>query len=66
MNESCHKHIQLYAATEKNLKGGEVVGPRFLMFGTPVVETSGVCQLRCELCAVTRSIHRDSLVCVCD
>lgn len=43
---------QLYAATHSSLKGGEVVGPRFLMFGTPVVESWEFCQLgaddRCE------------------
>eukprot|EP00588_Corethron_pennatum_P004855 CAMPEP_0194284324 /NCGR_PEP_ID=MMETSP0169-20130528/27333_1 /TAXON_ID=218684 /ORGANISM="Corethron pennatum, Strain L29A3" /LENGTH=356 /DNA_ID=CAMNT_0039030109 /DNA_START=98 /DNA_END=1168 /DNA_ORIENTATION=- len=36
---------QLYAATESPLEGGEVVGPRFFMIGTPVVETSEFCQL---------------------
>mmetsp|Transcript_28894 Transcript_28894/g.33236 ORF Transcript_28894/g.33236 Transcript_28894/m.33236 type:complete len:353 (-) Transcript_28894:560-1618(-) len=36
---------QLYAATSSSLGGGEVIGPRFVMFGSPVVETAGVCQL---------------------
>jgi len=46
---------QLYAATHSPLEGGVVVGPRFLMIGTPVLETTKFCQLapgpsagRCE------------------
>jgi len=36
---------QLYAATDKGLKGGEVIGPRWGIFGAPAVETSESCQL---------------------
>lgn len=36
---------QLMAAFEKTLKGGELVGPKYYMFGSPVIETSGFCEL---------------------
>lgn len=36
---------QLYAAVQPGLTGGELVGPRFYMFGSPVLETTAFCQL---------------------
>ena len=37
--------LQLYAATQRGLHGGEVVGPRFYLWGSPVIETDGHCAL---------------------
>lgn len=36
---------QLYAAVEADLAGGELIGPKYVMFGSPVVETADFCQL---------------------
>ena len=36
---------QLYAALSDDIKGGELVGPRFFAFGSPVFETTDFCQL---------------------
>jgi hypothetical protein len=36
---------QLYAALSDDVKGGELVGPRFLLFGSPILETTEFCQL---------------------
>ena len=60
---------QLYAATHPSvadnasagLRGGELVGPRFLLLGSPVLETTEFCQLspRCVY-RIAKQVDRHS------
>ena len=38
-------HPQIFAALNQDLKGGELIGPKFISFGRPIVETFSVCDL---------------------
>lgn len=41
---------QLFAAVDTSLTGNELIGPKYFMFGSPVVETSDFCDLGSSKC----------------
>eukprot|EP00931_Biecheleriopsis_adriatica_P124509 TRINITY_DN99648_c0_g1_i1.p1 TRINITY_DN99648_c0_g1~~TRINITY_DN99648_c0_g1_i1.p1 ORF type:complete len:334 (-),score=46.51 TRINITY_DN99648_c0_g1_i1:65-1066(-) len=49
---------QLFAAVDTTLTGGELIGPKYFMFGSPVVETSEFCDLGSSKC---EEAHVESL-----
>jgi len=52
---------QLYGATESNLQGGELVGPRFFMVGSPVIETTEHCDMTSTSGNQCKQQHLDAL-----
>ena len=47
-------HPQLFAALNPDLEGGELIGPKFIAFGAPVIETVKPCDLGFNLAKFKR------------